>query len=108
MTYLSFALRNSGQCQVTARRRRSLHVILPTFCLVIIPDTDLMIIVVLLLVTHSWEFFTTLNYEWSFISGQRKARWTIWVRTVISSKYRRMTQGSFGPAILGALVRWAM
>ncbi|EIM84468.1 uncharacterized protein STEHIDRAFT_159139 [Stereum hirsutum FP-91666 SS1] len=28
---------------------------------------------------YIWEFFTTLNYEWSFVSGRRKARWTIWV-----------------------------
>ncbi|KAH9988686.1 hypothetical protein BJV77DRAFT_729632 [Russula vinacea] len=26
-----------------------------------------------------WEFFTTLNFEWSFIRGHRRYRWTIWV-----------------------------
>ena len=27
----------------------------------------------------SWEFFTTLDYEWSVIRGRREYRWTIWV-----------------------------
>ena len=27
----------------------------------------------------SWEFFTTLDYEWSIIRGRRTYRWTIWV-----------------------------
>ncbi|KAH9988692.1 hypothetical protein BJV77DRAFT_730005 [Russula vinacea] len=26
-----------------------------------------------------WEFFTTLDYEWSFIQGRRRYRWTIWI-----------------------------
>ncbi|KAI0298459.1 hypothetical protein B0F90DRAFT_1669045 [Multifurca ochricompacta] len=26
-----------------------------------------------------WEFFTTLDYEWSVIVGRRPYRWTIWV-----------------------------
>ncbi|SRR6266436_245257 len=29
--------------------------------------------------TPSWEFVTTLNYEWSVIRGGRPYRWTIWV-----------------------------
>ncbi|KAH9958708.1 hypothetical protein BC827DRAFT_546707 [Russula dissimulans] len=28
---------------------------------------------------YIWEFFTTLNYEWSIIRGNRPYRWTIWV-----------------------------
>jgi hypothetical protein len=28
----------------------------------------------------SWEFFTTLDYEWGVIRGRRPYRWTIWVR----------------------------
>ena len=28
----------------------------------------------------SWEFLTTLDYEWSVIRGHRPFRWTIWVR----------------------------
>jgi hypothetical protein len=28
----------------------------------------------------SWEFLTTLDYEWSTIRGRRPYRWTIWVR----------------------------
>ena len=27
----------------------------------------------------SWEFVTTLDYEWSVIQGHRPYRWTIWV-----------------------------
>ncbi len=27
----------------------------------------------------SWEFFTTLDYEWDVIQGHRPYRWTIWV-----------------------------
>jgi hypothetical protein len=27
----------------------------------------------------SWEFITTLDYEWSVIQGRRRYRWTIWV-----------------------------
>jgi len=26
-----------------------------------------------------WEFFTTLDYEWSIIQGRRPYRWTIWI-----------------------------
>ena len=32
----------------------------------------------------SWEFFTTLDYEWSIIQGRRPYRWTIWVRSTAS------------------------
>jgi len=28
----------------------------------------------------SWEFFTTLDYEFDIIRGHRPYRWTIWVR----------------------------
>ena len=28
----------------------------------------------------SWEFITTLDYEWSVIRGHRPYQWTIWVR----------------------------
>jgi hypothetical protein len=27
----------------------------------------------------SWEFITTLDYEWDVIRGHRPYRWTIWV-----------------------------
>ncbi len=27
----------------------------------------------------SWEFVTTLNYEWRTIRGRQPYRWTIWV-----------------------------
>lgn len=32
---------------------------------------------------HSWEFLTTLGYEWDVIRGRLPYRWTIWVRTNI-------------------------
>jgi hypothetical protein len=28
----------------------------------------------------SWEYFTTLDYEWRVIRGRLPYRWTIWVR----------------------------
>ena len=28
----------------------------------------------------SWEFVTTLDYEWSTIRGRQPYHWTIWVR----------------------------
>ena len=28
----------------------------------------------------SWEFVTTLDFEWSFIRRRQHYRWTIWVR----------------------------
>ncbi len=30
--------------------------------------------------TDSWEFVTTLDYEWMVIRRHRPYRWTIWVR----------------------------
>ena len=30
--------------------------------------------------TCSWEFVTTLNYEWNVFRGHQRYRWTIWVR----------------------------
>ena len=29
---------------------------------------------------RSWEFVSTLDFEWSFIRRHRRYRWTIWVR----------------------------
>jgi hypothetical protein len=40
----------------------------------------------------SWEFFTTLDYEWSIIRGRRPYRWTIWVRTHTSTGFRSRFQ----------------
>ena len=31
------------------------------------------------LLTASWEFLTTLHYEWSIIRGHRPYGWSIWV-----------------------------
>jgi hypothetical protein len=33
-----------------------------------------------LVLISSWEFVTTLDYEWSVIRGHRPFRWTMWVR----------------------------
>jgi hypothetical protein len=33
-----------------------------------------------LVLISSWEFVTTLDYEWSVIRGHRPFRWTICVR----------------------------
>ena len=33
--------------------------------------------------TPSWEYFTSIEYEWSVIRGHRPYRWTIWVRRYI-------------------------
>ena len=30
--------------------------------------------------TRSWEFVTTLDYEWSVFRRRQRYRWTIWVR----------------------------
>jgi hypothetical protein len=30
----------------------------------------------------SWEFVTSLGFEWSVIRGHRPYRWTIWVRMI--------------------------
>ena len=35
---------------------------------------------------RSWEYLTTLEYEWDVIRGRRPYRWTIWVR-----RYMRRT-----------------
>lgn len=32
--------------------------------------------------TCSWEFFTTLDYEWMVFRGHIRYRWTIWVRVI--------------------------
>ena len=33
----------------------------------------------------SWEFITTLDFEWSIMQGRRRYRWTIWVCSDSSS-----------------------
>jgi hypothetical protein len=37
----------------------------------------------------SWEFFTTLDYEWDVIRGHEPYRWTIWVCTLLSGFVNR-------------------
>src|SRR5712691_9397461 len=51
----------------------------------------------------SWEFFTTLDYEFNVIRGRRPYRWTIWVRNC--SPFLRLPPTlSIGPN--GNLVRF--
>jgi hypothetical protein len=61
--------------QVLALPGRSLHVCPPGY------TSRLLSIITLnaVLTTASWEFVTTLDYEWSVIRGHRPYRWTIWV-----------------------------
>ena len=71
-TGLSF-LRGDGQA--VAHRRRSLYVSFlkrSGFCLSQYNPR---------LLDPSWEFFTTLDYEWNVIRGRLPYRWTIWVRS---------------------------
>ena len=49
---------------------------------------------------RSWEFFTTLDYEWRVIRGRLPYRWTIWVRddrhrfTLVTSTMLKYWTGS--------------
>jgi len=62
----------SGGGQAVAHCRRSLYVsFLTSACHSITHDSVLY---------PSWEFFTTLDYEWNVIRGRLPYRWTIWVR----------------------------
>ncbi|KAI0052414.1 hypothetical protein FA95DRAFT_1601789 [Auriscalpium vulgare] len=31
---------------------------------------------------YIWEYFTTLDYEWSVLTGKRPYRWTIWIYSI--------------------------
>lgn len=66
-SYRSF---DSGPCEVLARHGWYLHVSLHRFPACYATQLSL----------SSWEFFTTLNYEWRVIRGDLPYRWTIWVR----------------------------
>src|SRR5258708_32743469 len=51
--------------------------------------------------TPSWEFVTTLDYEWNVIRGHRPYRWTIWVcshspSSVCSATFQCETDCSYG------------
>ena len=68
--YQSVGSIDSGYCEILARCGRSLHVgphRFPTRCATQPSLT-------------SWEFFTTLDYEWRVIRGCLPYRWTILVR----------------------------
>ena len=49
---------------------------------------------------HSWEYFTTLDYEWSIIRGRRPYRRTIWV-----CEYMRLTSVSSATPVPGLIIR---
>ena len=38
--------------------------------------------------SHSWEFMTTLGYEWNIIQKRLRYGWTIWVRNYFSCVLR--------------------
>lgn len=38
---------------------------------------------------YSWEFFTTLGYEWRVIQDRSRYRWTIWVSTSLGYSLSR-------------------
>jgi hypothetical protein len=48
----------------------------------------------------SWEFFTTLDFEWSIIRGNRPYRWTIWVRADgVSLKFPQTPRADLSPSL---------
>jgi hypothetical protein len=48
----------------------------------------------------SWEFFTTLDFEWSVIRGNRPYRWTIWVRADgVSLKFPQTLTTDLSPSL---------
>jgi hypothetical protein len=63
-------LDTSDLCEPLARDGRSLHVSLYSSPACYATQSSL----------SSWEFFTTLDYEWRVIRGDLPYRWTIWVR----------------------------
>ena len=67
---------NSGSVEILACHCWTLLVCLPSWPLDShdISDNNNMVLI------SSWEFVTTLDYEWSAIRRHRPFRWTIWVR----------------------------
>jgi hypothetical protein len=63
---------DSNPCEILARYRWSLHVSLHRFSAHYSTQSFL----------SSWEYFTTLDYEWRVIRGRLPYRWTIWVRAL--------------------------
>jgi hypothetical protein len=61
---------DSGFCKPLAHNDWYLLVSLHLFLFAVRSDTFL----------SSWEFFTTLDYEWRVIRGRLPCRYTIWVR----------------------------
>jgi hypothetical protein len=48
----------------------------------------------------SWEFLTTLDFEWSVIRGNRPYRWTIWVRVDgVSLKFPQTPSTDLSPSL---------
>jgi hypothetical protein len=63
---------DSKYCEILARHEWSLHVSLHRFSAHYSTQSFL----------SSWEYFTTLDYEWRVIRGRLPYRWTIWVRAL--------------------------
>jgi hypothetical protein len=63
---------NSKLCEILSRHEWSLHVSPRRF-----------LRVTRLNPSPSWEYFTTLDYEWNAIRGRLPYRWTIWVRALL-------------------------
>jgi hypothetical protein len=61
---------DSNYCEILACHEWSLHVGLHCFSARYSTQSFL----------SSWEYFTTLDYEWRVIRGRLPYRWTIWVR----------------------------
>jgi hypothetical protein len=48
----------------------------------------------------SWEFVTTLDFEWGVIRGNHPYRWTIWVRADwVSLRVSQMPSTDLSPSL---------
>ena len=50
--------------------------------------------------THSWEFVTTLEYEWDIIRGRIPYQWTIWVRNNLLFALISCSQAGLSPGLI--------
>ena len=50
--------------------------------------------------THSWEFVTTLEYEWDIIRGRIPYQWTIWVRNNLLFALISCSQADLSPGLI--------
>ena len=77
----TFVIFNSGDCKSLAHRGWYIYVSFPA-----VPLLPGLYLTIQLRppAASSWEFFTTLEYEWDVIRGHRPYRWTIGVCTLLS------------------------